>query len=93
MTFKGKRSLAGVLGAAALCGGLLLVTPGCGPEAQEVTAPAPTNNAPPGGSDPDEYARKMRELQGGGGGQAGSGSGGAPAPGSPPPEAPPPAPR
>jgi len=76
MRIKRQRSLASILAVTAFCGGLLMVTPGCGPEAQQTTAPAPTNNTPPGGGNADEYAKKMAELKGGrpGGGPGGPGS-------------------
>ncbi|MGV3725046.1 MAG: hypothetical protein ACO1SX_29450 [Actinomycetota bacterium] len=79
MIMKGRKTLAGILTASALCGGLLLVTPGCGPSSQNVTAPAPVNNAPPGGGSADEYAKRMQEIKGGG-----AKSGGPPQMGQPP---------
>lgn len=68
MMIKHRRSIAG-LSASALAGGiltagLLITTPGCGPEATHVTEPAATNNAPPGNSSAEDYNKKMMELQG-----------------------------
>lgn len=85
MVRKGQRTVASILGACLLCGGLVLFTPGCGPVSQQVSAPEPTNNVPPGGGNADEYAKKMAELKGGKPG--GPGSPGSPpghTPGSPP---------
>ena len=71
-------------------GGFVILGAGCGPEPISQVQPA-TSNAPPGGADPSEYARKMAELQGrpGAGGRPGSGgsgpAGGPPGPGGGPP--------
>lgn len=86
MVPKRKRLLARILFATTLCGGLMLVTPGCGSQSKQVREPAPPNNVPPGGGSADEYARKMAEIKGGRpGGPGGPGSApGAPgAPGAP----------
>jgi len=81
MTMTLKRHLTAILSASALCGGLLLVTSGCGPTAQQVTAPAPVNNVPPGGGSADEYAKKMAELKGGASHPGGGSTGAHPGPG------------
>lgn len=50
---------------------------GCGPEKQDVAAPAPANT-PPGGGSVDDYAKQMQQNA-----RGNSGGGGAPGAGGP----------